>query len=62
MLEAFRLPGEAQQIERIMETFATAYFASGPRTFDGLLSLFVDMRLYRSFLIILHIICLLQRK
>ncbi|ORY06583.1 Sec7-domain-containing protein [Basidiobolus meristosporus CBS 931.73] len=30
MLETFRLPGEAQQIERIVETFATAYFASEP--------------------------------
>lgn len=30
MLEAFRLPGESQQIERITETFAQAYFASGP--------------------------------
>ncbi|CAG8573531.1 12884_t:CDS:10, partial [Cetraspora pellucida] len=31
MLESFRLPGEAQQIERIMETFAETYFASGPQ-------------------------------
>ncbi|CAG8656602.1 17032_t:CDS:10 [Dentiscutata erythropus] len=31
MLETFRLPGEAQQIERIMETFAETYFASGPQ-------------------------------
>ncbi|RHZ59918.1 hypothetical protein Glove_360g53 [Diversispora epigaea] len=30
MLETFRLPGEAQQIERIMETFAATYFATGP--------------------------------
>ncbi|KAF5324513.1 hypothetical protein D9611_004486 [Ephemerocybe angulata] len=30
LLEAFRLPGEAQQIARITETFAAVYFASGP--------------------------------
>lgn len=30
LLEAFRLPGEAQQISRITETYATIYFASGP--------------------------------
>ncbi|EKM82858.1 hypothetical protein AGABI1DRAFT_118287 [Agaricus bisporus var. burnettii JB137-S8] len=30
LLEAFRLPGEAQQIARITETFASIYFASGP--------------------------------
>ena len=30
LLEAFRLPGEAQQISRITETFAEIYFASGP--------------------------------
>ncbi|KAF8163113.1 Sec7-like domain is implicated in guanine nucleotide exchange function [Crassisporium funariophilum] len=30
LLEAFRLPGEAQQISRIAETFASAYFAAGP--------------------------------
>ena len=30
LLEAFRLPGEAQQIARITETFASTYFASGP--------------------------------
>ncbi|CAJ0627581.1 11413_t:CDS:10 [Entrophospora sp. SA101] len=30
MLESFRLPGEAQQIERIMETFAITYFATKP--------------------------------
>ncbi|KAI0811245.1 Sec7-domain-containing protein [Irpex lacteus] len=30
MLEAFRLPGESQQISRITETFAEIYFASGP--------------------------------
>ncbi|KAJ2227019.1 GDP/GTP exchange factor for ARF [Coemansia sp. RSA 1722] len=29
LLGAFRLPGESQQIERIMEAFATAYAASG---------------------------------
>ena len=29
-MEAFRLPGEAQQISRITETFAEVYFASGP--------------------------------
>lgn len=32
LLEAFRLPGEAQQIARITETFAAIYFASGPGT------------------------------
>jgi brefeldin A-resistance guanine nucleotide exchange factor 1 len=30
LLESFRLPGEAQQISRITETFAAIYFASGP--------------------------------
>ncbi|EKM55633.1 uncharacterized protein PHACADRAFT_121344 [Phanerochaete carnosa HHB-10118-sp] len=30
LLEAFRLPGEAQQIGRITETFAEIYFASEP--------------------------------
>ena len=30
MLETFRLPGESQQINRITETFAEIYFASGP--------------------------------
>ncbi|OZJ02551.1 hypothetical protein BZG36_04503 [Bifiguratus adelaidae] len=30
MLEAFRLPGEAQQIERIVETFSEVYFATSP--------------------------------
>lgn len=30
LLESFRLPGEAQQISRIAETFAEVYFASGP--------------------------------
>ncbi|KAF5358079.1 hypothetical protein D9756_001747 [Leucocoprinus leucothites] len=30
LLESFRLPGEAQQISRITETFASTYFASGP--------------------------------
>ncbi|KIJ60626.1 hypothetical protein HYDPIDRAFT_43160 [Hydnomerulius pinastri MD-312] len=30
MLETFRLPGEAQQIDRIAETFASVYFASKP--------------------------------
>ncbi|KAH7889929.1 hypothetical protein F5I97DRAFT_1924441 [Phlebopus sp. FC_14] len=30
MLETFRLPGEAQQIDRIAETFAFVYFASKP--------------------------------
>lgn len=31
LLEAFRLPGEAQPISRITETFADIYFASKPR-------------------------------
>ncbi|KAL5533225.1 GEA2 [Sanghuangporus sanghuang] len=30
LLESFRLPGEAQQISRITETFAEVYFATGP--------------------------------
>ncbi|RKP06313.1 hypothetical protein THASP1DRAFT_18630, partial [Thamnocephalis sphaerospora] len=30
MLESFRLPGEAQQIDRVMETFSRLYFASAP--------------------------------
>ena len=30
LLEAFRLPGESQQIARVAETFAEIYFASGP--------------------------------
>jgi Sec7-like guanine-nucleotide exchange factor len=30
LLESFRLPGEAQQISRITETFASSYYASGP--------------------------------
>ncbi|GAA5949414.1 hypothetical protein JCM21900_004055 [Sporobolomyces salmonicolor] len=30
LLEAFRLPGEAQQIARITETFAEVYFATNP--------------------------------
>ncbi|KAI9144046.1 hypothetical protein BKA69DRAFT_1122695 [Paraphysoderma sedebokerense] len=30
MLAAFRLPGEAQQIDRIMDCFAEAYFATKP--------------------------------
>ncbi|GAA5939550.1 hypothetical protein JCM3775_004858 [Rhodotorula graminis] len=31
LLEAFRLPGESQQIARITETFAEVYFATEPR-------------------------------
>ncbi|KAJ2902271.1 GDP/GTP exchange factor for ARF, partial [Coemansia aciculifera] len=30
LLVTFRLPGESQQIERIMEAFSVTYFASGP--------------------------------
>jgi brefeldin A-resistance guanine nucleotide exchange factor 1 len=30
MLEAFRLPGESQQIDRIAEAFAEVYFAASP--------------------------------
>lgn len=30
LLEAFRLPGESQQISRITETFASTYFAAKP--------------------------------
>lgn len=33
LLEAFRLPGESQQIARITETFAEVYFATNPRKF-----------------------------
>lgn len=32
-LEAFRLPGESQQIARIAETFAAIYFAVNPGAF-----------------------------
>ncbi|KAI8823734.1 uncharacterized protein EV422DRAFT_618537 [Fimicolochytrium jonesii] len=32
LLESFRLPGEAQQIERVMETFANAYFDADKKT------------------------------
>ena len=32
LLETFRLPGESQQINRIAETFAEVYFATGPGT------------------------------
>ena len=31
MLATFRLPGEAQQIDRIMENFAKRFFESGPK-------------------------------
>jgi brefeldin A-resistance guanine nucleotide exchange factor 1 len=31
LLESFRLPGEAQQIERITSTFAECFFATKPR-------------------------------
>ena len=31
MLATFRLPGEAQQIDRIMENFAKRFFESGPQ-------------------------------
>ena len=30
LLESFRLPGESQQIERVMNSFASVYFASNP--------------------------------
>jgi Sec7-like guanine-nucleotide exchange factor len=30
LLEAFRLPGESQQISRIAETFASTFFAAEP--------------------------------
>jgi brefeldin A-resistance guanine nucleotide exchange factor 1 len=39
MLEAFRLPGEAQQIARITETFASIYFASEPGKITSILAL-----------------------
>ena len=35
LLEAFRLPGESQQIARITETFAEIYFATKPREIDS---------------------------
>lgn len=35
LLEAFRLPGESQQIARITETFAEVYFATSPRKFTS---------------------------
>lgn len=38
MLEAFRLPGESQQISRVAETFAAAYFAARPGMLPSLLS------------------------
>lgn len=31
VLETFRLPGESQQINRVTDTFAEAYFESGPK-------------------------------
>ena len=31
LLESFRLPGESQQIERVMETFASVYFSTKPK-------------------------------
>ncbi|KAG0371001.1 GDP/GTP exchange factor for ARF [Gamsiella multidivaricata] len=31
LLETFRLPGESQQIERVMELFAATYFATKPK-------------------------------
>ncbi|CAK5264859.1 unnamed protein product [Mycena citricolor] len=34
LLETFRLPGEAQQIARITETFASIYFASEPGEYE----------------------------
>lgn len=34
VLGAFRLPGEAQLIERLMESFATAYFVNQPPVMD----------------------------
>jgi brefeldin A-resistance guanine nucleotide exchange factor 1 len=40
LLETFRLPGEAQQISRITEVFASIYFAAGPGT-TGLVSRFI---------------------
>jgi Sec7-like guanine-nucleotide exchange factor len=32
-LSAFRLPGEAQKIERIMDAFSSQYYANNPRSF-----------------------------
>merc|ERR1711998_351384 len=34
-LSLFRLPGEAQQIDRIMEAFAKQYVSSNPKVFDS---------------------------
>ncbi|GBB94028.1 hypothetical protein RclHR1_02280001 [Rhizophagus clarus] len=41
MLESFRLPGEAQQIERIMETFSITYFESEPADIETQTATFV---------------------
>ncbi|CAG8495510.1 3078_t:CDS:10 [Funneliformis caledonium] len=41
MLESFRLPGEAQQIERIMETFSVTYFETGPTEIETQTATFV---------------------
>ncbi|GBC25460.1 uncharacterized protein OCT59_019907 [Rhizophagus irregularis] len=41
MLESFRLPGESQQIERIMETFSITYFETGPADIETQTATFV---------------------
>lgn len=44
MLETFRLPGEAQQINRIAETFAEVYFATGPgRSHNPMITLYTQL-------------------
>lgn len=40
LLDKFRLPGEAQKIDRIMEKFASRYFECNPRYFFIYLFLF----------------------
>jgi Sec7-like guanine-nucleotide exchange factor len=44
LLESFRIPGEAQKIERVMEAFAEAYFeqpSASPRAFASRDAVFV---------------------
>jgi golgi-specific brefeldin A-resistance guanine nucleotide exchange factor 1 len=35
LLESFRLPGESQQIERVMNSFASVYYAAAAASPDG---------------------------
>jgi Sec7-like guanine-nucleotide exchange factor len=34
-LSAFRLPGEAQKVDRVMEAFASAFVTANPQEFDS---------------------------